>query len=145
MQRWIGDLFRYFGASGIALAADGAVLYLALRVFHTHYLVAGAVGFSAGVVVAYLACIFWAFEARIFRDWKIELLIFACIGVAGLGITQVVLYVSVSAFEASILFAKIASTSCTFMFNFLFRRHFLFSSTADNIDIFAPATARATH
>lgn len=131
------DLARYFLASLLALGADLATLSACLRLFHLSLAWSATAGFIVGAVVAYLISIRWVFRRRAFGNAPaFEFLSFVAIGVAGLGITQLVLWLGVTELGLLPEAVKLGAAGITFAFNYLVRKTFLFAA--------ARRTARAT-
>jgi putative flippase GtrA len=116
---------RYFAASLVALAVDVAILFAAAQV--VHYLVAATLGFVAGSVVSYLLATRWAFRQRRFDGRAhAEFAVYALVGVFGLGINDLVMYLAVGLAGAHLLLAKLLAAGTTFFFNFAIRKRVLF-------------------
>jgi len=123
------DLARYFGASLVALLVDVAALSLSLRVLHLGLAMSATAGFVAGAIIAYQLSIRWVFRQRSFRDAPaLEFLTFIGIGVAGLGVTQLVLWIGVTEFHLMPEAVKLAAAGVTFVFNYLMRKSLLFAA-----------------
>ena len=88
-RRTAGELMRYFAVSVIALGVDMGSLLLASQFLH--YLWAATIGFALGAVVSYLLAIRWAFRHRRLAAFpRAEFAAYAAVGVAGLGINNLV-------------------------------------------------------
>jgi len=123
------DLPRYFIASLLALAVDTAVLSLGLRAVHLPLAWSATLGFVVGAAVAYLLSIRWVFRQRtLARAPAVEFLTFAGIGLVGLGITQVVLWIGVTELHLIPEAVKLAAAVITFAFNYLVRKALLFAA-----------------
>jgi putative flippase GtrA len=123
------DLSRYFVASLAALALDVAMLSLCLRVLNLGLAWSASVGFAAGAIVAYVLSIRWVFRNRAFGDVPaLEFLTFVGIGVAGLGVTQLVLWLGVTQMHLLPELVKLSAAGITFAFNYLVRRSMLFAA-----------------
>ena len=124
------DLVRYFTASLLALAADLGTLSLCLRGLHFSLGWSASVGFVVGAVVAYLLSIRWVFRQRAFADAPaVEFLAFVGVGIAGLGITQVLLWLGVMKLHMLPELVKLAAAIVTFAFNYFVRKTLLFASS----------------
>lgn len=89
--------------------------------------IAACLGFLTGVCVAYGLSIRFVFEVRRWRRSPLaEWLIFVCLGLLGLGVTQAVLYLCIEFLSWSAEVAKLAAAIVTFMTNFLSRKVLLF-------------------
>ena len=123
------DLVRYFAASLLALAVDLATLSACLRLLGLGLAWSATIGFVAGAVVAYLASIRWVFRARSFADAPLlEFLAFVAIGIAGLGVTQLVLWLGVTRMGLLPELVKLGAAGATFAFNYLARKSLLFAA-----------------
>lgn len=122
-----GEGARYFAASAIALAADFGAYVALIRLAGVYYLVAAPIGFALGLAVIYLLSIGWVFGERRLADARMEFAIFASIGITGIGLNQLVIYVGVELLSLSFEFAKLASAAVVFCFNFAARKALLFT------------------
>lgn len=127
------DLARYFVASLLALAADTGTLSVCLRLLHLSLAWSATLGFVAGATVAYVLSIRWVFKARAFANAPaFEFLTFVGIGIAGLGITQLVLWLGVTQLGLIAEAVKLAAAVLTFAFNYVARKTLLFASSRRN-------------
>ncbi len=122
-----GEFARYFAAGLVALGVD-FTLYVALtELAGWHYLASATAAFCAGLTTVYLFSVLWVFRTRrIARPWH-EFALFAAIGVVGLGLTNLVLYVLVDFLGFDYRLSKIAAAATVFVFNFCCRKVFLFN------------------
>ena len=118
---------RYFGASALALSVDMAMLGGLIYAAGVHYLVAAPLGFAAGLALIYLLSVRWVFAERRLADRRIEFAVFALIGLAGMAINELVIYVGVERFALNPVQAKIPSAALVFCFNFASRKLLLFT------------------
>jgi putative flippase GtrA len=119
------DVVGYGLASAVALAVDYVTLLL-LHQSGINYLVAVAVGFTLGMFVAYALSIRFVFnDSRHFEPWQ-EFLAFAGVGMAGLLLSVVLMYVLVDFANIAVAIAKLPVTICVFTFNFFARRQMIF-------------------
>lgn len=124
------DLIRYFAASLLALAADTGTLSLCYRLLHLGLAWSATLGFTLGAIVIYLLSIHWVFKARAFANVPaIEFLSFVGIGIVGLGLTQLVLWIGVTELGLLAEAVKLAAAIVTFIFNYIVRKTLLFASS----------------
>jgi len=126
MQRTAWEVLRYFGCSVAALAADLAIFSIGMRL-GAGYPMAAAVGFVAGLWVVYALSVRFAFRARAFKDQRLEFIVFASIGIAGLLLTEGLLWVFVERLVLPPLAAKLLTAGLVFFFNFGLRKWALFT------------------
>lgn len=119
----------YFLASGIALLVDTCVFSLSLRLFGIPVFWAGALGFVTGSVVIYILSVHYVFKQRTLVTKKNhEFALFLGIGLMGLVITQIILWLGISRFGLMPEAVKLCAACATFISNFLLRKILLFSS-----------------
>lgn len=118
---------RYLIASAVALAADAGLYVALIRLAGVHYLAAAPAGFAFGIAVIYLLSTRWVFRERRLASARSEFVIFALIGVAGLLVNQLVIYVCVEYLATSYELAKLGSAAVVFGFNFSGRKLILFT------------------
>lgn len=117
---------RYVAAAAVALVLD-IVIYLALiRVLAVSYLTAAPVAFAAGLATIYVLSVRWVFVERRFANARVEFALFALIGLAGMGLNQLVVYGGVEHLALSPEAAKLVSVAVVFGFNFGMRKGVLF-------------------
>ncbi len=143
--RTLLELGRYFIASAVALGVDFGLYRLGLRLGWS-YLLAALLGFSAGAVVAYFASVRWVFSARAVGNVGLEFGLFVGVGVAGLLLTELLLWLAVGKLGLPPLSAKLGTSAVVFAFNFVSRKVLLFSAKgrgrADAGPVQAPGGAR---
>lgn len=122
-----GEGARYLAASALALAADFGTYVVLIRLGGVYYLIAAPIAFALGLAVIYLFSVSWVFGVRRLADSRMEFAIFAGVGIAGMGLNQLVIYAGVERFSFSFEFAKLASAAVVFCFNFAARKALLFT------------------
>jgi putative flippase GtrA len=119
------EFLRYLAVSGLALIFDTAGLLLAAN--FVHYLWAATFGFVLGAVTSYLLSVRWVFRHRRLAAFpKTEFAAFAAVGVAGLGLNNLAIYVAVEHAGLGLVAAKAVAAMLTFSFNFGLRKWGLF-------------------
>ena len=118
---------RYVVASAAALAVDAAAYIALIRLANVYYMVAAPVGYSLGILVIYLLSTRWVFSDRRLTSVRSEFLIFTLIGIAGLLLNQLVIFICVESFSTSYELAKLTSAAIVFGVNFSGRKLILFT------------------
>lgn len=125
------EFFRYFFVSVAALAADFFTFSFGIRVLNISWPLSATLGFVLGVLVAYFLSVRFVFASRKLRKTPLkELLIFSAVGLAGLSLTQLTLWIGIELLQFNPEFSKICAAGFTFFFNFLVRKLMLFSSSS---------------
>jgi len=133
--QWFRNLefFRYFAVSLLAFVLDLGAFSASLRVFGLPWAAAATLGFVVGLLVAYALSVRFVFKKRKLRQAPlVELLTFSLVGLGGLGVTQLVLWVGIERLNANPEISKFFAAGVTFIFNFVVRKLILFSSAADS-------------
>ena len=120
------ELVRYFVASAAALAVDVGSLYLLTEYAGVQYLVSAAIGFLLGLTTVYLLSVGWVFSTRRVDKTHHEMLIFALIGVIGLGINEAGLYLLTDFLAFHYMASKLLVSFMVFSWNFAARKLLLF-------------------
>ena len=123
---FVVDAFGYGAASALALAVDWGSLILMTSYLGLHYLIAAALAFSFGLVVAYVLSVKLVFRGRSKYSASGELFGFLVTGLAGLALNQVLIFAFVGGLNLPVAAAKAPTAVLCFAFNFLSRRFFLF-------------------
>ncbi len=122
------QFFRYGIVGGIAFVVDFGILWALTEFAGLHYLLSATAGFVAGLIVNYLISVRWVFTASAAQRAKsaklrrIEFICYAIIGVIGLGLNSLILWLSTDILGIYYLGSKLISTALVFIWNFLARR-----------------------
>jgi putative flippase GtrA len=130
MQPLVLEFIRYALCSLMALGVDMGLLLLLHHVVGLHYLLAAAIGFMAGLFVAYALSVRFAFSQRRVADARAEFILFASVGLLGLALTQILLHAFVDGTGMAVAAAKIVTAGFVFLFNFGARKVLLFTQVA---------------
>jgi putative flippase GtrA len=130
MTRWRGvanEGARYFAASALSFCIDLFIYSGLIRIAGVHYLLAAPVGFALGLALIYVLSVRWVFAERRLANARVEFAVFALIGLAGMGINELVIYAGVDYFALGYEQAKFPSAAVVFCFNFASRKLLLFT------------------
>ena len=126
MRNVIGESARYVAAGGLSLAVDFGCYVALIRLAGVHYLIAAPIGFLLGLALIYTLSITWVFSVRRLSSARLEFIVFASIGLAGMAFNQAIVYVGVEWLRLSYEVAKLLSAAIVFLFNFGCRKLILF-------------------
>lgn len=119
------QFLRYGLVSSIALAVDfGGLVYLK-QYMHINYLIAASISFTVGLFVNYALSSFWVFHGSKLTK-KNELIFFALIGLVGLGLTDLILWVLTSGLGLYYVLSKAIATVIVYFWNFGARKKYIF-------------------
>ncbi len=121
------QLFRYGFVGGIAFVVDYGTLFVLTHYLAVPYLVSAAIAFILGLTTNYVFSISWVFRKNCTMERWQEFLFFAVIGVVGLILNELIMYVSTELLQIHYMFSKLISTAIVFFWNFLARKFLLFN------------------
>lgn len=117
---------KYVLAGSLAFAGDILVLYLCTELLGVHYLISNIFGYATGLCISYSLNIKWVFSYRRYSKVSLEFTIFNAIIIAGLGLSEALMYLSVDKFELHYLHAKVFASALVFLFNYTAKKFILF-------------------
>jgi putative flippase GtrA len=121
------EFLAYALASAAALGVDGGLLSVLVGWAHWNYLLAAATSFVCGGIFLYFISVRVVFRFRRINRAALELPLFVGLGAVGLFTNVLVMYIAVEGAHIHYLIAKGAAAACTFITNYLLRRHLLFA------------------
>jgi putative flippase GtrA len=120
------EVTKYLVAGSLAFSSDITVLYLCTDHLGLHYLVSNILGYSTGVLVAYLLNVNWVFSERIYSNRQLEFLLFNLIVFSGLLISELTMSLMVELAGIGYLAAKVFSSGFVMVSNYVGKKVFLF-------------------
>lgn len=120
------EFLAYFCCSAIALTTDYGLLAAGLHA-GIDYRAAAAAGFLGGLLVAYGLSVRFVFRTRAVADPRTEFMIFAAVGLLGLMITELMMWLLVAQAALPPVQAKLPTAGFVFLFNFGARKALLFT------------------
>jgi putative flippase GtrA len=130
MLKLFSEAARYAAASAVALGVDYGLLLLLTRYAGWDYRLAGTASFLGGASVAYALSVRFVFSAHRLHSRRLEFTWFVALGLVGVAINLLVLYVTVGRLGVDLVLAKAMAACCTFFANFTLRRQLLFRNAA---------------
>ncbi len=128
--RTAAEFMKYGLASLAALALDYGLFVALCKFAGLDYLVAAAIGFSAGMLLAYALSIRFVFHSRPYERSGWELAVFAAIGFFCLALNEGLMHVFVEQLDLAPELSKAPTAGVVFLFNYSMRRGLLFSKPA---------------
>jgi putative flippase GtrA len=117
---------RYLVVGGLAFSVDFGSLYLLTEFAGLHYLISAAVAFLFGLVANYRLSRLWVFDRRTIESGTVEFLVFALIGIVGLGLNEVIMWFVGEKIHFHYVVAKVISAGIVLIWNFGARKVVLF-------------------
>ncbi len=121
------QFFRYTLVGGVAYIVDFGTLFSVTEFMAVHYLWSAAIAFMLGLTVNYVLSTAWVFSKRSSRSRLTEFLVFGLIGVAGLGLNELFIWLFTELMLFHYLVSKIFSTFFVYLWNFFARKFALFN------------------
>lgn len=122
-----GELRRYILAGSLAFCADFLTLFSLTEYAGWHYLVSATTAFTIGLIAVYFSSIMFVFKHRAMANRRHEFIIFVTIGLAGLALNNICLFVLTGIIGLHYLFSKVIVAGIVLVFNFSLRRLLLFT------------------
>lgn len=121
------QLFRYLFVGGFAFVVDYGLLYALTEWAGLYYLVSASISFLAGLGVNYLLSTGWIFKNSKMDNKVGEFIIFSIIGVIGLGLNSLLLYVFTDWAHIYYMISKLLTAALVMLWNFFARKIILFT------------------
>ena len=121
------QLFRYLFVGGFAFVVDYGLLYALTEWAGLYYLVSASISFLAGLGVNYLLSTGWIFKNSKMDNKVGEFIIFSIIGVIGLGLNSLLLYVFTDWAHIHYMISKLLTAALVMLWNFFARKIILFT------------------
>lgn len=120
------QLFRYCFVGGFAFIVDAGGLFVLTEYAGIYYLLSATISFILGLVVNYLLSTAWIFKkSKLSNRWT-EFLIYSVIGVVGLGLNTLFLWLFTDCLHIYYMLSKIITAAVVMLWNFFARKIILF-------------------
>lgn len=123
------QLFRYIFVGGSAFLVDFSIFFILTKYFHIHYLLSAGIGFIFGLMVNYILSIKWIFYNRAVEKRLLEFLFFALIGIIGLGLNELFIWIFTDLLLIYFLLSKLITAFIVYFWNFFARKFLLFNKS----------------
>jgi putative flippase GtrA len=120
------QLFRYSFVGGMAFLVDFSSLFIFTEYFKLYYLLAAAIGFIFGLGINYVFSNYWVFKRRTLKSRWLEFFIFCSIGIVGLGLNELLMYLFTTMLYWHYLISKSVATILIYLWNFFTRKFILY-------------------
>ena len=123
------QMLRYLVAGGTAFLVDAGLLALLTECGGRSLLLLWtAIAFTVGLCITYLFSILWVFDNRSMKNQGAEAGVFALIGLSGLGLTELLMWLLSDGAGMHYMLSKIITTVLVFVWNFAAKKLILFRS-----------------
>lgn len=114
------EVFRFCITGGVSFLIDYGILFVLTEFAGLNYLISSGISFTVSVVVNYIMCVKWVFDAKD-MDSK-SVIAFVGSSVIGLGLNQIFMWVFVEKFGMFYMVAKIITTILVMFWNYVAKR-----------------------
>ncbi|MFW5395813.1 MAG: putative flippase GtrA [Candidatus Accumulibacter regalis] len=118
---------QYVCVGGLAFGVDIAALFLLTEKVGFHYISSASIAFVLGLATNYILCVAVVFDYRALQNRAHEFVIFSLIGVAGLLLNNLLIFLFTEFLGFYYLVSKAGAAVFILFFNFFLRRLWLFS------------------
>lgn len=122
MKKLAIQFTKYFGVAGVGYIVDFGTMVLLKEIFHFHYLISAILSFILGLVVVYILSSRYVFGESKLSSRRKEFALFTLIGLVGLGLLSLLMWVLTDSLNIDYMLSKIIATVVVYMWNFFARR-----------------------
>lgn len=116
------QLFRYVFVGGASFIVDFGLLYILTEYAHFYYILSATISFIAGLISNYILGTAWIFKNSKVKNKAVEFSLYAIVGVIGLAINNILLYLFTTVIGIYYLLSKIITAVLVMLWNFFGRR-----------------------
>ena len=124
MNKLVKQIFRFTLIGGIAFLIDSTILFILTDYVGVHYLISSMISFTVSVIFNYIMSILWVFDVNK-NQTRRDIVIFFILSLIGLGINQLIMYISVDLMNIYYMISKVISTALVMVYNFITRKKFV--------------------
>ncbi len=118
---------RYVFVGGIATVVDWGALFLLTDLAHIYHLVSAIIAFVAGLITNFLLSKLLVFNANEVKvNPTVEFISYGIIGLVGLGITELIMFLLTNCLSVHYMVSKMAATVIVLAWNYLARKLVLY-------------------
>lgn len=117
------QLIRYGLVVAIAAPIDLGGYILLKSAFHVYYVLAATISFITSLVANYLLSVAWVWTGRTGRQRHVDAAIFAIIGIVGLGLTDLIVFMFTDLAHLNFIVSKLIALMFVFFWSFGARRY----------------------
>lgn len=125
MKQLYKQILRFLVVGGTAFLIDFGILWLLTEHLGIDYLLSNAISFTASVIYNYILSTAWVFNTKQTKSKYWSFAVFLLLSIAGLGINQGIMWITVEQAGINYLLSKILATVIVMIFNFITRKRFL--------------------
>ena len=122
------QLIRYTFVGGFAFIVDFSLLWFLTDICDIYYLISATISFFVGLIINFFLSKKWVFNKSKVDNKKLEFLFFALIGVVGLGLNDLFIWILTDYCSIHYLGSKIIVVFLVYLWNFCARKYLLYKN-----------------
>jgi len=122
---------RYGIVGGIAAVVNIGMLYVFTEFLGLHYIFSNILAFTLGLITNYILSVRYVFSKERKKDKKFEFIVHVMIGIIGLCLDTLLVYLFTDKVDLYYMTSKIISTAIVFVYNFIARKMFHLTGTKE--------------
>lgn len=116
------QFFRYIIVGGLSAIVNIGALYVFTEYLHIYYIQSNIIGFVLGLITNYTLSRLFVFAKEDEMNKALEFIIYAIIGIIGLLLDSVFIWIFTNEMKIYYMLGKIISTAMVFIWNFFARK-----------------------
>ena len=117
------QFFRYLFIGGIATIVDWSILFILTEFIFIHYLLSAIIAFIAGLIINFILSKLFVFKSNeVSMNLTIEFTIYSIIGIVGLSITELIIFIFTNYIELYYMLSKMIATIIVLFWNYIARK-----------------------
>ena len=124
-KKLITQLFKFGIVGVLATLLEWILFYVLTNIIHIHYGISTAIAFLISTIFNYYLSVKYVFDVDKEKSKKRNFIIFVIFSIIGLGLNELILWISIEKLHIYNMIGKIIATGIVMIFNFITRKLFL--------------------
>lgn len=115
------EMFKFAVAGGTSFLVDFGILVFLVEVFSVNDILAAGISFTVSVIVNYIMCIIWVFDAADKKN-AFTIIVFVVSSVIGLGLNEFFMWLFIYCMHINYMVSKVIATLLVMVWNYIAKR-----------------------